>query len=208
MASAPARRAAYSISAATSVSRTPGRMVSSARSNRLGSQIDRRSKAGNLFLVLHHPGLLNQGRGLAQAETRGQRSSRAWIASPRSCARPRSQSWSAKPDGCSSVPDPVRGQPCGGCRQRPFARDHDLRPFHFGPRLPGIAPIGKEHPLLSCDNENAGAAGESAEIANIRRMGDQQRVQAMVGKRILQALLAASMVHPRSLATAWRGGHG
>ena len=50
-------------------------MVSSARSNRLGAQIGRRSKAGNLFLVLHHPGLLNQGRGLAQTETRGQSSS-------------------------------------------------------------------------------------------------------------------------------------
>jgi hypothetical protein len=39
-------------------------------------------------------------------------------------------------------------------------------------------------------------------------MHDQQRVQVMVGKRTLQALLTASMVHPRSLATAWRAGHG
>ena len=37
------------------------------------------------------------------------------------------------------------GQPRGGCRQRPFASDHDLRRLHFGSRLLGIAPIGKEH---------------------------------------------------------------
>ena len=58
-----------------------------------------------------------------------------------------------------------------------------ISPLHLGSRLPGIAPIGKEHPILSCDHENACAAGESAEIANIRRMDDQQRVQAMVGKK-------------------------
>ena len=65
-----------------------------------------------------------------------------------------------------------------------------------------------EHAFRSGEKQGAGAAGESAEIAKVGRMSDQQSVQAMGGKRILQTLLAASMVHPRSLATAWRGGHG
>ena len=39
-------------------------------------------------------------------------------------------------------------------------------------------------------------------------MSDQQGVQAMGGKRILQMLLTSLVVHPRSLASGWRGGHG
>ena len=71
------------------------------------------------------------------------------------------------------------GQPfCGRC-QRSFGRDDDLRPFNFRSRLGGIAPVAKKHALGIRHEKNAGTACESAEIENVRKMSNQQRIQAM-----------------------------
>ena len=77
MASAPALRAAYSISAATSVSRIARANDFECAIEKAGTQKHRRSNAGDLFLVLHHAGLLDQRRGLAQTEARRQHSGQA-----------------------------------------------------------------------------------------------------------------------------------
>ena len=182
---APAWRAAYSISAATSASRTPGRMTSSARSKRLAP----RSTAARMRAIS------------SSSFTMRARSIRAGPRADGSPTAERRQSDRAATVICSpSMPIFERArrpffwcsdsQRCG-CRERPFASDHDLRRLHFGSRLLGVAPIGEEHRFFSVRTKSSGAAGESAEIAKIGRMGDQQRVQTMGGKRILQTLLTA-----------------
>jgi hypothetical protein len=89
-----------------------------------------------------------------------------------------------------------------------LASDQDPCRPDFDPRLLGVPPIRDEHPLRFGEKEGAGAPGESTEIAKVGRMCDQQGVQAMRGERILQTLLTAPMVHPRSLASGRHGGHG
>ena len=195
MASAPALRAAYSISAATSVSRTPGRMTSSARSKRLAprSTADRRQAISSSSFTMRacstRAGASRRRKpeGRIRGEARPGRHRHVLALNPNL-------------RGSSTAFLLVRRQPGGGCRQRPLASDHDLRRPHFGPRLLGVAPIGDEDALLFGEKKGAGAAGESAEIAKVGRMSDQQSVQAMGGKRILQTLLPALVVHPRSLA--------
>ena len=201
MASAPALRAAYSISAATSVSRIPGRMTSSAQSKRLAprSTADRRHAISSSSFTMR-----------ACSTSAGASRRRKPEGSIPGEARPGRHrhvlAFNPNFRGNSPAFLPVRRQPGGGCGERPLTSDHDLRRY-FRPRLLGVPPIGDEHCCLFGEKEGAGAARKSAEIAKVGRMSDQQSVQAMGRKRILQTLLTAAMVHARSLASGWCAWH-
>ena len=51
--------------------------------------------------------------------------------------------------------------------------------------------------FFRADQEDAGAAGKSAEIADVRKMGNEQRVEAMVSELGAELALTAKMVHSR-----------
>src|ERR1700689_3056636 len=135
--SAPAQRAAYSISAATSVSLTPGRRTASARSNKVAPSF--------------------------------------------TAARMRSN---------SSVSFTLRADPLPQRAQHRLARNDHLRAFYFFASLRVVANVRKEHAPCLLDQQEARAAGESAEISDVGEMADQERIKRGRGNVLPQFLLA------------------
>ena len=64
-------------------------------------------------------------------------------------------------------------------------------------RLRAVATVGGEHERVVRDQQHGGAAGETREIANIGKEGDEQRVDLGVGKVLAERCGTAGDVHRR-----------
>ncbi len=189
IASAPARRAAYSISAATSVSFTPGRKTSSARVEQRRSQLaPRRGSAP----VHPHPSPCAPAppaRRIRQLQSAKAAPPPAAFFLPRSGARlqPRSSISSISSAGLQPAP-PAR---CSSALRAITT----FAPFTSSRALRVIANIGEENAPRFLDREKTRAPSEAAEISDVGEMADQQGIEPRGRKMLPQFILACKEVH-------------
>ncbi len=137
--SAPARRAAYSISAATSASFTPGRSTSSARSNSVAP-----SRTAARINPISSSSFTMRSRSTSPTVFRNRRPPgrmihRPVFFPPRSGVRLQSQS------PTPSISCAARFHPLPHRGQHRLARNHHLRALHFRSPLRVISDIRKEN---------------------------------------------------------------
>src|SRR5262249_29786281 len=83
--------------------------------------------------------------------------------------------------------------------ERRLAGNHDLGVPDFLRCLLGVTAVriegGLGSPLLCANDQHACAAGEAAQIVDIRQMGNQERIHSTGAKRGTKLRLSASVVH-------------
>ena len=87
-----------------------------------------------------------------------------------------------------SNPLPSRGQEC-------LSSDDHSCAFHFLVRLRVITDVREEDAAGFLDQQETRATGEAAEISNVGKMTDKQRVEPRGGEVISQFLLTTEEIH-------------
>src|SRR5579872_5574799 len=95
----------------------------------------------------------------------------------------------------------VLHQPLGGGYQRGLVSNHDPGPPNLRPSLGSVASIGKEHTVGLEDRQNSGCSSKSAEVSNVRKVGDEKRTQRVAIKNGLQLLQTSVVIHVVSLTS-------
>jgi hypothetical protein len=168
-----------------------------------GTQKDRCPNSFDLISVLDYSGPLHQRRRFTQAKTRRQDP-----CEPGSCRHSQVLALDTHSHRLFvAEPPTITSKPLGRQCQRRFAADDDLRPLHFISGLGGVATVGKKHRLRFREQQCSGAPAESTKIENVGKVGDQQGVKMLRRQFTSQTLLAAFMVHGRSLAISEGRGH-
>src|SRR6516162_4027421 len=83
---------------------------------------------------------------------------------------------------------PLCKQFCQGS-QRGLPSDHDLCRLHLFLRLYVVADVGEKHTPGFLNKQQAGAAGKSAKISNVRKMTDEKRIKPRGGKMLPELVL-------------------
>ena len=148
------------------------------------SQAHRGADALDLGRLLDYPVLFHQAQGLAQASLEAERARHLGFGG-------HAQVLAFQAD----VPDPQASERASGSIQnRSLGHDH-LRALDFGPRLFAVTSVGEERGSAVGDQQHAGASGESAQVADIGQVRDQQRVETAASSAPRHPALAAAVVH-------------
>src|ERR1051326_8571807 len=81
------------------------------------------------------------------------------------------------------------------CIQRRFADDDDFRILNLSFGLLRVPAVGEKERVFWRDQQSASAACEPAKISDVRKISDQESVQALLSQLIPQSCLTALKVH-------------